>query len=474
MEKNNRKERFVGAPVKAGVLYIVGQVVGQAVVLLSTPLFTRMMSTEDWGIVNTYAAWALIVNAVIGLNLHISVRNAFTDMRDQVDEFSSSVLCLSLLAFAIISALILAVVNLVGAQEYRLLAFFLVIHAYSQFVVNFYSAKLAMEFGYKMRTFLLIGPNMLHTLLSLLFVLYLPWEKYNSKVFGNMLGYLVFGIFSFAVIYLRGRTAFRWDYWKYALAISIPAIGYSLADLVLMQCDRIMITAFDGASATAIYSTAHNIGSILWIISTGTGSAWMPWFYRQMDKGDTQKIQPAANYYMALLTIMALGLVMISPELLMLLTPSEYWSGKTYMAPFVIMSYLMFLYSFPMNLEFYYKKTKLIAWNTFVTSAVNLVLNYIFIRRFGAVAAAYTTMVSYALLFAMQWRGAKKLAPGLFKLFPFLLSTAVVCAGGVLYMYICDLWPIRYGFCVVMVLGAGIYVWKNKDTFLNMLQDTSE
>lgn len=468
MKGNKKRIYSAGAPMKAGILYIVGQVVGQAVVLLSTPIFTRMMSTEDWGIVNTYAAWALIVNAVIGLNLHISVRNAFTDMPDSVDEFSSSVLTLSLFAFAGISLAVMLVVQFAGMDQYRLLAIFLVIHAYSQFVVNFYSAKLAMEFQYRMRTFLLIGPNVLHTALSLLFVAYLPWERYNSKVFGNMLGYLIFGVFSFAAVCMRGRTFIRLDYWKYGLAISIPAIGYSLADLVLMQCDRIMITQFDSATATAIYSTAHNVGSILWIISTGTGNAWMPWFNRQLDRGEKSKIQPYANYYLALFTVMALGLMMISPEILMLLTPQEYWSGKSYMAPFVIMSYLMFLYSFPMNLEFYHKKTKLIAWNTAITSVVNLILNYIFIKKCGAVAAAYTTMVSYALLFAMQWRGAQKLEPGLFKLKPFIVSTAVVCLGGVVYNYISDFWIIRYAFCVLMVAAVGIYVWKNKKTLLGL------
>lgn len=462
MKKSKENPGKRGVPVKAGILYIVGQVVGQAVVLLSTPIFTRVMDTEDWGIVSTYGAWVLIVNAVIGLNLHISVRNAFTDMKDSVDEFASSVLFLSLLGFAGMSAIVLTVVELTGAQKFRLLALFMVIHAYSQFIVNFYSAKLAMEFGYKLRTALLIGPNVVHTALSLLFVWYLPWEKYNSKVFGNTLGYLIFGIFSFAAIVWKGKTFVRTDYWKYALQISIPAIGYSLADLILMQCDRIMITQFDGATATAIYSTAHNVGSILWIISTGTGNAWMPWFNRQLDKGDRSKIQLYANYYMALFTMMAIGLVMISPELLMLLTPQEYWSGKLYMAPFVIISYLMFLYSFPMNLEFYYKKTSLIARNTVITSLVNLVLNYVFIKRFGAVAAAYTTMVSYTLLFIMQWRGAKKLEPTLFQLHPFAISTGVVCLSGILYNYIMDLWMVRYAICLALVLGTGIYLMKNR------------
>ncbi len=95
-------------------------------------------------------------------------------------------------------------------------------------------------------------------------------------------------------------------------------------------------------------------------------------------------------------------------------------------------------------------------------------MNYVFIKRFGAVAAAYTTMVSYTLLFIMQWRGAKKLEPSLFQIRPFVIFTSIVCLGGVVYNYIVDLWMVRYALCFLLVVATGIYLLKNRGKMLSI------
>ena len=96
----------------ASIYYVIGNVIGQGVVLLSSGIFTRMMSQEAYGLVNTYAAWVLVLNTFIGLNLFITVRNAYIDYFEKYEEFVSSVLLLSLLAFVVLTAGIIGGIKL--------------------------------------------------------------------------------------------------------------------------------------------------------------------------------------------------------------------------------------------------------------------------------------------------------------------------------------------------------------------------
>ena len=57
----------------------------------------------------------------------------------------------------------------------------------------------------------------------------------------------------------------------------------------------------------------------------------------------------------------------------------------------------MFMYSFFAPFEFFYKKTKFIAIATCVAAILNIILNYIFIRIYGYVAAGYTTLFCYII-----------------------------------------------------------------------------
>ncbi len=64
---------------RASIYYVIANIIGQGIVLISSAFFTRMMSKEDYGLVSTYSTWVLVLNTFICLNLFISVRTAYVD-----------------------------------------------------------------------------------------------------------------------------------------------------------------------------------------------------------------------------------------------------------------------------------------------------------------------------------------------------------------------------------------------------------
>ena len=71
---------------KASMCYLLGNIFNKGIAFLTVPIFTRILSTSDYGIVTTYNSWIGIVSMLLGFALHMAIRSSFIDYREKVDE----------------------------------------------------------------------------------------------------------------------------------------------------------------------------------------------------------------------------------------------------------------------------------------------------------------------------------------------------------------------------------------------------
>lgn len=95
-------------------------------------------------------------------------------------------------------------------------------------------------------------------------------------------------------------------------------------------------------------------------------------------------------------------LTLIALEILKMFTNSSYFQAM-YIIPAIAGGiYLTALYNIFGNVLIYKKKSKYIMFGTLLTAIMNLLLNYIFIKMFGYMSAAYTTLFSFVILSLLQ------------------------------------------------------------------------
>lgn len=63
--------------------------------------------------------------------------------------------------------------------------------------------------------------------------------------------------------------------------------------------------------------------------------------------------------------------------------------------PLTVSVYFLFVYNFFVNIELYYEKKVLVTIASCITAVLNIILNYIAIKYWGYIAAAYTTLICY-------------------------------------------------------------------------------
>lgn len=387
---------------KAGAWYIVGNLLLKGVVFLSLPIFTRIMATSDFGVYNAYMAYEGIIAAIVGLGIYGSIKNAKFDFADSFEKYVSSVFSMSLCAFVVLllitNAIYPFISSLIGFS--RTVTNCLLFQSFGASFIQIYGAKLNIEFKYKSYLVVSILNSIGSVLLSIALILFVfPNERYLGRVLGTALPPVLVVVVLGSFILCKGKCFYNKDYWRYVKLVSLPLVPHVISQSVLSQFDRIMIRDMVGASEAGIYSYMYTICTITFVISISLDSAWTPWLYFKLKENGKKEIKDASSAYMDFFTLISLGFVSVMPEISKLLAAEEYWPGINLLVPLSLANYFIFLYFLPVSLEYYHKKTKLISAGTIAAAITNIVLNYCGIRLFGYKAAAYTTAISYFMLF---------------------------------------------------------------------------
>lgn len=439
--------------LKNGVLSIIATFFIKGINLISIPIFTRILSTEEYGETNLFMTYASIFTILVSVSLVGCVSRGIVEYYEKKKQFLSSVLFLSLIIFAIVFSLIFGFRGIIiELLEIKLdLLLILIFYSYANFVLNYVSSSFIIDYKYKENLLISGGTAIINVVLSIVFILTV---FNNEKSFGRIAGaaiptILVALVLVFVILY-TGKQLVNIKYWKFALQISVPLIPHNLSHLIFNQSDKIMIAAFVNSSAVGIYSLVTNLSFILMTLVEALNNVWIPWLYRKMKEDSLEEMRIKAKRYFNLFTVITIAFMIVSPEIIKILGPETYWEGMDVVCAVIVGVFFYFLYTLYANIEFYLKKTTIISAGTMMAAVVNVGINLLFMSRYGYKVAAYSTLLSYFALFLVHYFIVTKI----FKIYVcnktlLLANTFVVCITGMYIQFFCDSFILR-------LLGGGI------------------
>ncbi len=459
-----QKFRNASPAVKASMALFFANLVLKGLSLISGPVFTRIMPVEQYGIVSTFASWESLLSVIITLNLSAGVfNNGMLDFKGDRDAFQFSLLVISSVmavvgfcVFLLFRAPLLRLFELPALAVYLMFLKFLFVPAYS-----YWSARQRYEYQYKALTVITILSAVLSMVIGILAVLHADDSKAAITRIAAMEGVsIAIGVVFFFVLIFKARFRFNKRYCAYALKFNVPLVPHYLSMYVLSSSDRIMITKMIHASATAIYSVAYTAASVLTIVWQSIDASLSPWIYEKLAVGQKAAVRKITTNIVLLFAGMALGCTLLAPEIMMILAPASYSSGIYVIPPVSAGVFFTAMYSIYMRIELYYKQTGFATMATTMAALLNIALNFIFIKLFGAVAAGYTTMVCYALLALFHYFNVKKrgYADILNNQAFFIISMAVILGMVIISL----LYNYLYIRIALIVIAAALFIWKRK------------
>lgn len=441
---------------KAGSLYLFASIFNKGIGFLTIPVFTRLLSTSDYGIVTTYSAWAAILTAVIGMQLNCGIRlSRGTDCRIKIEKPQelSTIFTFTLLIGAFLLALTtICFLMLPVSVNFALIAMCFLEGLFTALITD-YTYYQMMEYKYIGRVLLMILPNLSAAVLSVILISGMTAEKYMGRIVSLFGIHAIIGLVVCFFVFSHAKPHIDRTYIKWALKISLPLVLHGVALNILSQADRTMITALRGASETGIYSLICSFSMIATVITTGLEGIWIPWFTKKMNEHRYDEVNCVSRDYIHLMTYAMVGLILISPEILKLLAPPAYWEGIILIPPLVISNFVIFAYTMYVNVEYYYEKTLFITGNTLIAAVLNVVLNGVFIPKFGYMAAAYTTLFCYIVSFGLHTRYARKLNCEVLSLCQYIIPIIYIIASTALFYILMEEAVFRWSFAFIYVAG---------------------
>lgn len=453
------------------LLNVSSTIILQGLAFISGPVFSGILGTNNYGIASVYHTWMQLASTVFSLQAASTVAVARVNFsKDEQKAYQSSVLSLASISYLVFS-FITIIASIIVSQwtNINLVMIALgLVQGWGLYCVTAMNNIFTYEFKADKNFILSVLTAGLTIGLSILLIHLFPKEtNYWGRIIGQSSVYCVIGVILLIYILLRGKTIYSKRYWSFTIPLAIPTVFHLLAHIVLNQSDKVMIQAMINNSAAGIYALSCTFATVLGTIYHALNNSWVPFYYEYTRNAQIDSIRKHGKNYIELFTIIASGFILLSPEVFHVYANKAFWDGTAFIPLFSIGFYFVFLYSFPVNYEFYNKKTKTIAVGTTLAALCNIILNYIMIKLFGITGAVIATAIAHGLQFVFHFICAKRINPGEFPFgmmdfLPGLIFVGFIC---VIFYIAIEIWIVRWGISAILGGFMLLRIIKRREIF---------
>lgn len=404
-QKLRTKYNGLSPQVRATIWFLICSVLQRGISTITTPIFTRLLSSAEYGQFGVFNSWLSIVQIIVTLELTAGVYTmGIVKFKEEEKIFTSSLQGLNLV-LCVVWTLVYFIFkdfwnNLLSLTTVQMLAMLVMVWSTAAF--TFWMTTQRNQFKYRRLVVVTLIVSVLKPAIGILFVL-----NSDNKVTARILGLALVEVICYTGFFVsqmrKGKVFFSAKYWKYAVLFNIPLLPHYLAGTILASADRIMIKKMVSDSAAGIYTLAYSISLIMNMVKDSLNKTISPYIYQRIRAKDYKSISKVI--YPALLVIAIANLLLISfaPEIIRIFAPKEYMDAIYVIPPVAMSVYVQFLYLCFAPFEFYFEKRIWTTIGTLVSATMNLLLNYIFIKLCGYQAAGYTTLVCYLVNSLMHY-----------------------------------------------------------------------
>ncbi|MFC2061050.1 oligosaccharide flippase family protein [Elusimicrobiota bacterium] len=390
--------------------YFIGIFFIQAAGFISFPIFTRVFSVADYGILNLISSTLLFLVAFSKLGLQTSSIRFYEEFKLNNDliRFYSTLFFGTVFISGAVTFLFWLTVKIIPVsgpndQILKLLSYTAIlvfVRAVTSILKNFLRAEQKTKLYNKVNViqkYVSLG-------LSIFFVFYLIKGLYGFYA-GVIMTEMVVMVY-LAYVYrkyfkLNNISA---DLMKKSVIYGGPLVVSEFLAIILAFGDRFLIQLYMGPDAVGLYSAGYNLPDyiariFIMPLSLAIQPAYMS-IWANSNPEETKKfLSKTLNYCLLVLIPIIMGSIAVSRDIITFLASSKYYSSYV-IIPYVITG--LIAYKLAYNLLgaglFIHKKTLLLSKLTIIAGASNVVMNILLIPKFGIMGAAIATFFAYLFL----------------------------------------------------------------------------
>ena len=416
-------------------IYGFASIFGKIVAVFLMPIYTNILTREEYGAMALITACQGVIGLVSNLNIHSGIA------RDYHEEGINRNQLVSTGVWSILGTSSTILFIMLLTRNFWLTNVLGLSHTYiSPFIVMLFTIPAGSLLSYFSILTRFKRKPILYSVGTILQLLIQLTVSITGVVFlrlgivsifaGTLCGEL-FGILYYSYIN-RSNIAFTFnkEYLKRALLYAIPTLPAILAGWVDSSMGQIIIGKYISAADLGVYSIALQLASVFAFISIGLNNVWLPYLYENYKKeGFLKEINKLYTAIVLALTIIAVSVSLMSKEIVLLLSNSSYINASKYFTLLCIPMCVYLLFPMATSGISISRDTKYISISYIAGSIINLAFLFIMINRIGIyavpIALGLSRISAYSILYYVsKKKGVIVLPNGVLVL---LIASVLVC-----------------------------------------------
>lgn len=390
------------------LVFTIGNIGSSLITFLMLPVFTNYLSTSEYGTIDIITITLNLIMPFFTLNIADSIlRYAMDKEYDNTKVFTTSLYifltlsCITLPIAFIISRFISIPIN----------SFLILAIVFSMFLYPILQ-QFTRAIG---KTKIFVTADIMFTLIFSIANIILV-VKYSMGISGYFISLVIGKTIAILFLIITARLykyvkvrSYDSGYANEFIKYSLPLMPNSISWWIVNLSDRFMLQFFCGTSITGIYSVANKIPTVLSTLYNIFFKAWQMSSYETYGSEDSKQFyENVFKYLNIFMTVMSMGIIIFIDLIVKIFIGKNFYDAIYYI-PILIIAFVYSSYSsFIGTIYTASKNTRGILKSTIMSAAINIVINVIFIPIFGELIAAWSTAISYIILFVFRVKDTRR------------------------------------------------------------------
>lgn len=388
--------------LKNSLIYILLIVLEKGGWLLLLPFYTKYIGSEDFGVYALYGVITSILIMLSGMSLPNALGKVYYDIRDKryesnVNTYINTIVISVIVASLIISAITYIILSTIVSYgvyvEYKVYILPITLLILFNPFVDIFKATFQIQQLAIYYSITSIFIFIFQTIFTLIFLMIFKMGIL-SLIYGTIISYFIMFIFGIIFFLKRNGLSFDKDVLNYTLSYSLPLLPHNLSGWLMSSIDRIMIKGLASLSSLGVYVLSFQISSIIAILVKSVNLAWSPYMYKNIYDPDIgrKNLATVAFFFMLIFFAISSFMIIFSKYAIIYFFSNEYVDAVKFIPWLVFVSIFTAANVF-LSAPTIVSNPSVFSKITILSSIINVILNYFFIIKFGAIGAVYATLI---------------------------------------------------------------------------------
>lgn len=463
------------ALIKSFFIYGITSGLSRFISLLLIPIYVRVFSTAEYGIIDMLQTIVYIVLIFGLLQLETSIQRYYYEVSEKERKRMISSVMLSVFVISTFLAFLISIFSSplsqwlfkTSAYSSDIIITALIIPLMNISILNFIVLRFDKKsFVFSIATFVQV---LCTTALTILFAIVLKWGI-KSVFLGQLGGFLIVIVIQSFYVKKQLTWCFDISLMRKMLKFSLPQFPARIGSESNNRINRFIILAHLSTSALGIYAVAVRFSSAMELINVAFIMSWIPYMYESVKKDNYKK--KFSQIYQAVVGLGFLAIVILSlfsTEIIILFTIPEYYDAK-YLLPGLFLFNGLYLIKSVVEIgAALSKKTIYITYTYIFVAAINILLLIIGIKFMGMKGVVYALVLTNFCLVLLSWCFTEKLYPIGYNIKIFIISFFLTAAIILVLMNFDLSLLLRGSTAFMLVIVALIYVIKQKSEWRKLI-----